>query len=521
MEMAGAGLQFLAQYYPHALDLMRRLIANGRIELISSTYAPTMWIAFPRRDLLKSIEINFRVLADLGLPKHPVFLAQEAFFGHGLRAIEGLFDSVLCKDEYINYYIGKNDSAGYKLGCLDVLIGSNHIINEIYTLSAETNERKLILSERYKKRLGNLQRGTPRSVHRSQCVKIGKDEWYWYHFGSGHHFSTCANPEQLSDFYCDPEWVGHTMDVLGRLHAEGFTFDLLSSLASALKAEDLPAMPLTVEGSWNTTTSRGTYRWLGGHAREWQDTPNILSRVWRARAEIIYCDRVVSALADEDQRAMGLQSIAALWEAQILAEVSDPHGWDPTLGEVQHGMNSADNALIRAAQLRVQAPRLESKKRPADVREAQPCAKVECPWELFGAAGWGEWVFSEDGAILDVTFDVTASECGLKFFRGMNALVYCPSADEEHPVSIPLGMLKNPVTYLPLTNGLIGLAEERFIVRENIFGQVAAAFWRDAPWISFGIVNAAIGRRYRWKFHVLRGPVEKAVERANEINCAC
>src|ERR1051326_8173521 len=80
-EMAGSGLECLGNFYPEALDLLRRLIASGQIELISATYVPTLWVAFPGRDLLKSIELNRSCLERLQLRASELFFAQEAFFG--------------------------------------------------------------------------------------------------------------------------------------------------------------------------------------------------------------------------------------------------------------------------------------------------------------------------------------------------------------------------------------------------------------------------------------------------------
>ena len=56
IEMSGFSLEFLAQHYPNILDYIKSLIENGQIELISCTYAPQLWIAYPFEDLIKSIE---------------------------------------------------------------------------------------------------------------------------------------------------------------------------------------------------------------------------------------------------------------------------------------------------------------------------------------------------------------------------------------------------------------------------------------------------------------------------------
>src|SRR6267154_113043 len=57
-EISGSGLEFLSQHYPFAISLLRELIARSQVELVSSTYAPTLWVAFPKLDLVRSIQLN-------------------------------------------------------------------------------------------------------------------------------------------------------------------------------------------------------------------------------------------------------------------------------------------------------------------------------------------------------------------------------------------------------------------------------------------------------------------------------
>jgi hypothetical protein len=52
-EIAGSGLEFLNDHYPGAIALLRDLVARQQVELVSAVYAPTIWVAFPARDLLR------------------------------------------------------------------------------------------------------------------------------------------------------------------------------------------------------------------------------------------------------------------------------------------------------------------------------------------------------------------------------------------------------------------------------------------------------------------------------------
>jgi hypothetical protein len=122
-EMAGNGLEFLADHYPVAIDLLHDLIAKNKIELISSTYAPTLWVAFPGRDLEQSIKLNQKVLERLKLPASRIFFAREGFFGSGLEVVSDWFDIAVCKDDTLRMFA--NGAAGrpvYRLGKLTVVV---------------------------------------------------------------------------------------------------------------------------------------------------------------------------------------------------------------------------------------------------------------------------------------------------------------------------------------------------------------------------------------------------------------
>ena len=87
IEISGSGLEFLQSGYPEQIRLLRELVHRGQVELISALYTPNIWIAFPRRDLEMSIELNRRCLEKLGFPWSRIFFAQEAFFGEVVQAL--------------------------------------------------------------------------------------------------------------------------------------------------------------------------------------------------------------------------------------------------------------------------------------------------------------------------------------------------------------------------------------------------------------------------------------------------
>ena len=87
IEISGSGLEFINATYPKQFCLLRSLVERGQVELLSSLYTPSIWVAFPFRDLQRAVELNRRCLSRLGLPWSRIFFAQECFFGKGVAAL--------------------------------------------------------------------------------------------------------------------------------------------------------------------------------------------------------------------------------------------------------------------------------------------------------------------------------------------------------------------------------------------------------------------------------------------------
>jgi hypothetical protein len=104
IDIAGSGLELLNEHYPVQTRRLRALVENGQVELISTMYTPSLWVAFPRSDLIRSIERNRQCLSKLGFPAGRLFFAQEGLFGESVHTLTEYFDAAICKDDYLNYF---------------------------------------------------------------------------------------------------------------------------------------------------------------------------------------------------------------------------------------------------------------------------------------------------------------------------------------------------------------------------------------------------------------------------------
>ncbi len=522
-EMSGSGLEFLARHYASYIALLHDLIEKRQIELISSTYAPTLWIAFPGRDLLKSIDHNQRVLSQLGLQNADIFFAQESFFGSGLKKIANKFSIALCKDEYVAFYHGNtNVNPAYKIGPLTVLVGSNHLMNDI---------AEQLSGDMANKRASGLWGFTRRRLEERKdalsgvCTNARKGtrdglSWYWYHMGSGHHFASPTAPDE-DVFECNTDWMRYNLRNLSMIAEKGYAFTHIGEFASFQQATRLADFPVVIEGSWNTERSAGGFTWMGNQSMPWQNSNGNLGLAWRSRLALRTCEVALEKLPGIDATGVA-EKLEPLWRQQIIAESSDPLGWRPLPEEVMYGSYAAEQALQAAQQLKAQLRLFSSGSLIQFESALEPIADLSVPpidIEVVGEEPFVSWQLSNSGGyLLQVVARSSAGAIVVRFPRKSNVIWYCPTGLETEPLRINIDTLVPSRLCFPLSNGLIGVEDDIAIIRVNRSGQVAAVIDKAAPSIAFMVLGAGARQCVQWKFLILRCTALEAVVVANTVN---
>lgn len=526
-EMAGVGLEFLSENYPGAIDLLRSLIERKQVDLVSSTYAPTIWAAFPGRDLIKSIELNKRCLDRLRLTAVEIFFSQEGFFGPGLTAIRDYFPIALCKDDYWEYFVDEPSPwPAYKLDDLKVIVGANHLMNELRRrhFAADSGKECSILSGFHRKRIESAE-GVAAEPTRFVHGKRDEIEWYWYHMGSGHHFTIPASPQDWECFFSDAAWTDLNSSVLDQLIGEGYKLGTVSEFCR--RAPTAPAEPTfaLMEGSWNAKRSKGIRTWMGQQQNGWENDAGLLGLAWRSRSELRRLEEMIRSISDRRYLTRLTAELEAIWGQQILAESSDPFGWLPLQCETRFGRENAEKVLRLASRLIAEITLLggvEEIRQPSFELEEERNSRVPGPHvtaELFGARGTLNWAsISSRAQLCDVRFEAEELECGVRFPCDANRFTYCPTGLESHPRPLEWEKIKPDELYIPLANGLIGLSPDLFLIRVNRFGQVAVGLRRHEPWLTFSVQGAVPGKPYQWRFVLVRSQMEEAAKLANKIN---
>ncbi len=525
-EMAGNGLEFLADNYPAAIDLLRSLIADEKIELVSSTYAPTLWVAFPRRDLEHSIKLNQKVLERLGLRASRIFFAQEGFFGSGLEVVSDWFEIAICKDDTLRMCANRSaEHPAYQLGKLTVVIGANNLLNELGAWIVRTIQagKSPELSSFYE---AHIQEGINFSSHSlAEYIDGTIDglQWHWYHLGDAHHFTTTAFPQNWESFFCDPGWMALTCEMLEGFMTDGYQLGFISEFVRHLAVEAIEPLPKMIEGSWNPKRSRGVYVWMGRQEQHWQGGAALLTLAWRARKALRESEARLDQVDDFLKRQKMQQQVDDIWKQQILAESSDPLGWSPLPCEVNFGREQGDRVLQMCATLRCGSSYglddVELIGTSAGERMGTRIAKPIVTAELLGTDGTIEWrTICDSVSLCEARFRVEEHVCGIRFKRTSDDIAYCPSGSDQKPVDLVLERFQESELYLPLANGFISLNKDLHLIRDNCSVAVAARVSKREPWVTFAVEGAPEGRLYEWRFIVFQGPIMSAVCKANEVN---
>lgn len=518
IEMSGSGLEFLERNYPAQFRLLRELVESRQVELLSSTYTPSLWIAYGKRDLLKSIELNQRCLANLGLPWTRIFFAQEAFFGSGVSQLTDFFDAAVCKDDYLSYYYDSELRGPHlKAGTMRVVVASGHLLKELSSTYAQASTIQHAHSPIFPAALEHirtsLEINNPKNFPACHVV-APPIEYYWYHCGDGQHFGTISKPDQLETCYHDPAWSRLIQATVGALESQ-WELATIGDLLAVTSHFDPVGLPPLIEGGWNPKGAEGVFCWMGRNDTSTENDTLALSAVARARRRVIHAERVQRQRAD----GVAAERLEKAWKALLNAQISDTLGWHANLQAVHFALDSADQALSLATQI---VDSIEDD--PVEIQlSAAPRTSIALDRvpnvEVIGACetlGWA--MISESLNLLECSFRASASDCGLRMPFSCEEIVFCPSANEQHVLRIPLRTLKQDVIALPLSNGLLRISEDTYVIKDTAYVHVAARVSGSGRSVEFGVRGAPQGYRYNWRLYFFTGAIEHAVSFANRLN---
>ena len=246
IEMCGASIEFIATNYPGVLTYLRDLVNNGQIELISSMYAPQIWISFPQTDILKSIEINQKILKKYNIKCSRIFFSQENFINHGIKNLKEWFDIVVVKDDYYFYFHPYPQPFNatvpfYQLDDMKIVVGWGHILESLSSKLVNNQSNSSLNQLLLNQHTDLIKRSNDRhnsSIFTNFNAQYQDTTWTWYHYGSSERFSKPnIRPENHSTCFQDTNWRYKVIEILSDYESQGFTFTGIATFIDSVSLQ--------------------------------------------------------------------------------------------------------------------------------------------------------------------------------------------------------------------------------------------------------------------------------------------
>ncbi|MBI3184830.1 MAG: hypothetical protein HYZ28_22050 [Myxococcales bacterium] len=505
LELQGLMIEVMAARHPAALAKLRALVDLGQVELVSWHYSDQLFLAYPRRDMVRSIARNKRIFQQHGLVLSGVVFTQEGQFNEGMLDLmreHGYTTAVLPKN-LLSYQHADEQRAFFRSGGIDVAVGG---------------------------------RGGA----------VGDLSFGWSGPGDGELIVTSKmNPYAGKKFFATDAGIGEYEGQRVQAEDAGVRFVTITELVELAKQRGaFPPMPPINDGTWQPNSTRNLYRWMGGLGGltdalvPTEKDSVVLATNLRSSMDVAACEAVVAWAqrrpGDEARRA-------ALEEAErelLLAQVSDSTGWNPWLAEVNYSLEHAHLAS-EASKRCIDAPELRGPARrridlaagtvseppaplssAAEPLEAPPLeVKVEAP----GRTVQQLWSRTAEGHA-ELTIDVSAAAA--KSDRSISAvfpvsfdrLVYVPALDEDRLIDLPAAAFTNPEHTLPLPTGLMGIGPNRFLIESTRHVHVTALLRPQERLVDFRDDTVRADEPQRWRFVVVDGDFGAANSVAKRLN---
>jgi len=505
LEMQAYFLEVLAQRHPEILEKVRLLAASGQAEIVSFHYSDQLFNAYPRADLERSLDLTREVFDRYGVPLSPSIFCQEGQASPGIPPLMERYG--------YEYMVWPKNLYRYQHGTPDPVM-------PLYAFG----DRWMVLG--------------PETVDYTRGEDRIRVEWTF--LDDGELLATGDWDPYFPPFFkVDPEAVAAYEQKLLDLEAQGVRIATVGRYVQDVLDLGVPASdpgPL-LEGTWQPQSTDGIFRWMGAAGLFGPDEKDNEVRTLCAVAhrELEAAETVAGAGADDLSAAL-----SQAWRLLFLAQVSDATGINPFRGEVDYGISHASEALRIAREVIEEGKRrlglaaavIDTSARtvgPAGAEPPDPAPldappldpRVDAPGRTTRTA-WRQVGTAPDLYRLDLAFSAVEGSgpraVEVVFPGDTEQIVYCPSLLEETPAFRSRAEFTWEHFVLPLPNGLIGLGEGRWLIKDTGWVHLGAFVYADSPDVSFRDETALKDEPVDWRFYLLEGSLEDAVDLANRLN---
>jgi hypothetical protein len=512
LEMQGYMVEVMAARHPAVLDKLRTLLAAGQVRLMSVHYSDQLFLAYPRTDMELSFTRNDQALATGCVPAGGAVFTQEGQFGEGL----------------LDFLAGK----GLQVAALP------H--NLFSYLHPEATRLPLYTS-----------RGMD-VVLAAEGVDDGDVSIRWTFVDDGELAASAvvqgspANPYFGTLYVADPARVAEHEQSISDMEGQGFAIASIESAVKALRAMPAyatpPELPPILDCDWQPDDTTMLLRWMGdvGLWGETERDNEVLTTNMKARAKVLAAQTLFgySTSAGGDLAAAE-RDLAYAVRHLLWAQVSDATGWNPIANEVRYGLDHAARAIAlcdgiaadRMAQLgmtHVEVDLATGAVTPLTTLPEEPTGDpVDAPLDLTvttSRAYTATWTLLGAGHYrVEVAFEAAptgkAGVAAVTFPASADTVAYSPALLDDQVVTYDRSEFAADVTLaLPLANGLIGLGNDRWLLKDLRTVHVAAVLAPGAAGVEFHDNTFPGSEPGSWVFEIVDGTADAALARAQELN---
>ncbi len=499
IEMQGYMLDVLAARHPQLLDTMRTMAKASQIDIVSFHYSDQLYIAYPQVDWERSQKLTAETFKKHDIPLSRSVFCQEGQAGAALAAAmkqAGYQTLVWPKNLWIYQHGDFEAQPLYAFGDGFVIAGSKGVSYQ--------------------------QGNTDISVT-------------WTFLDDGELLATDDfNPYFPDLFKHDPAAVAEYEAGLLALESQGYKISTVDQYVEAVKSKVIPAqLPPLLDGTWQPNSTDGVLKWLGGSGLWYADERDNEVRTLGALAhrELLAAE-TIAAQAGLDAQA----KLAGAWKLMFLGQVSDASGINPFRGEVEYGIAHESEALriarevirqakekLSFAQVTIDPAANTAVEGPQSGESATPLQ--EAPLALVIDGGdrkvtqrWER--MSPNKVSVEIQFGSGESPYLQVLFPGTGAESFTTTRalDDHTPVTYQRKDFVFEHFYLALPTGLISLDSGLFVIKDQAFVHLAAKVEAQSGDILFADNTALPNTPVTWRFELVEGTAEQAVQEALALN---
>jgi hypothetical protein len=500
LEMQGYFLDVLAERHPLILEKLRVLANDGGAELVSFHYSDQLFLAYPAIDWQKSVQLTIDTFEKYDLPLSGTVFCQEGQAGPGMAQAMSDFgyDTMVWPKNLWIYQHGEFDAAPYyEFGDGSLVVGGlgvNDPANGVFTTWTFLDDGEKLATSDFDPYF----------------------PWFFKH-----------NPDSVQAYE----------DALQALAEDDFIIGSVTDYVADLQAAAIEksALPSLMGGTWQPASTDGTHRWMGGKGL-WgnQERDNFVRTAGAiAHRELLGAQTVTDTLELDEQ-----ERLDQAWRLLALGQVTDGTGINPFRGEAEYAIAHFGEVLRIATDVIDQAKsnvgmfniRINTATGDVDEPERPPvfaptAAPVELEINTIGRDVTKVWYsVSSDPAIYKLVLDFSAKNPGplfndinLRFIGADGPIQFSPALQDDQLLSYTREDFVFEHFYLPLANGLIGLGDNLFLIKDTAYCHLAAQIFTASPDVVFRDETAGWEESNRYVFYIVEGE-EAALEFANLLN---